>query len=247
MNSEKVGPEAFFPVLKALNETGATYFLEGGQAVNIWARHVQSHVEDCSALLRYDPFTSKDCDIYVDLEAVRFFEQAGGQLHKSQSPADGQFAIYVLPENDTLHIDLMTSVYGIPLAQIPRVVRRAQKVNGLYILDPIYLLKAKCHNLADLPQAGRQDSKHVGMLSFIVPAYFLILGRELASENLTDRQVIKELKFLIENCTKDQTVERILEQQGVSLNNLIPIESLISAGGKTLQKFLHSELGGSNH
>ncbi len=120
MSGEKVSIEPFFSVLKSLDQSGSVYFLEGGQAVNLWTSYIYDEFGKDSGLEPYLPFTSKDRDVFVGKDALRFFENAAGTLYKSQSPAEGQPGIYVLPEDDSLHVDLMTSVYGIPMSQIPR-------------------------------------------------------------------------------------------------------------------------------
>lgn len=78
------------------------------------------------------------------------------------------------------------------------------------------------------------------MMTCILPAYFSLLADELSAGNLTERQVIKELKFLVEICTKDRVVKQILQQQEIPLEKLIPADRLTSDSHPVLKKFLTS-------
>lgn len=40
-------------------------------------------------------------------------------------------------------VDLMTSVYGLPMYEIERALKRAQTINGIVVLDPIYLFSSR--------------------------------------------------------------------------------------------------------
>ena len=240
MKGDMVGPEVFFDLLQSLYASGGRYFLEGGQAVNVWARYFRALHQDSLGLDPFDPFASKDCDIWVDYETFKFFETEPGQLRKSQSPADGQVAIYTLPGKDALTVDLMTSVYGIPMHELDRALKRVQVVNQIAVLDPLYLFKAKCHNLVNLPQFERQDDKHVGMLTLILPAYFETLLQEVEAGNVEDRHVINELKFLRDLCKKDQCIKQTLDAAGTGIIDLFPVERFENSTSKKIGRFVTS-------
>jgi len=240
MKGDMVGPEVFFDLLQSLHASGCRYFLEGGQAVNVWARYFRALHEDSLGLDPFDPFASKDCDIWVDYDAFKYFESEPGQLRKSDSPADGQVAIYTLSGKDALTVDLMTSVYGIPMHELDRALKRVQVVNQIAVLDPLYLFKAKCHNLVNLPQADRQDGKHVGMLIRILPAYFETLLQEVEAGNVEARHLINELKFLRDLCKKDQCITQVLERAGSVIIDLFPHERFENSGSEKVRMFVNS-------
>lgn len=240
MNADKVGPEVFFDLLQSLHASGCRYFLEGGQAVNFWTTYFRDLYEGTLDLEQYKPFASKDCDIWVDYAAFKYFESEPGQLRKSDSPADGQVAIYTLPGKDSLTVDLMTSVYGIPMQELDRALKRVQVVNRIAVLDLLYLFKAKCHNLANLPQADRQDGKHVGMLIRILPAYFDTLLQEVEAGNIEARHLINELKFLRDLCKKDQCIAQVLERVGTVTSDLFPRERFENSGSEKVRMFVNS-------
>ncbi|RYG56500.1 hypothetical protein EON80_29310 [bacterium] len=235
-----VGPEVYFDLLSNFREKGCRYFLGGGQAVNFWARYYRSTIQEDLGLDPYDPFTSKDCDIWVDYGTFKFFETEPGNLRKSQSPADGQLAIYTMPGEAQLRVDLLTAVYGIPTYEIERVVKRVQIISGIAVIDPIYLLKAKCHNLAGLPQGNRQDRKHVGMMSRIVPAYLTTVFQAMHSGEITDRQTINELEFLLDLGNSDGVVARTLGTLGLQCRDLVPWEKIENSPSEKMRHFVAS-------
>jgi len=147
-------------LLTTLDHEGMAYFMEGGQAVNLWAEYYAAKLGVHSRLSQYRPFSSKDCDIWVSHEALQYLEKLVrlGTFQKGASPVDGQIAIYTIYGNPSLTVDLMGGVYGVPPEINHRLYERALNFDGLRVLDPLYLFQSKCHCLTSLPQAGRQDN-----------------------------------------------------------------------------------------
>ena len=111
--------------------------MEGGQAVNFWAEYFSNKTSQMG-LEQFRPFTSKDCDIWVSLAALRYIEGSrfeGGAL--VQRELSSQLGILTLNGSIPLTVDLMTSVYGISQAKLPRVLERSIQVNGIRVMDPI--------------------------------------------------------------------------------------------------------------
>lgn len=151
-------PEDYLGVLQSLTDDGCSYFLEGGKAVNFWAEYFTLREGGVIELEKYQPFTSKDCDLWVSMAAFDHFQaKIDGKLKNGTSPADGQLAVFTTCGEPPLKIDLMSGVFGIPPADIGRLEKRALEVRGVRLLDPLFLFKGKCHNLVKLPQGGRQD------------------------------------------------------------------------------------------
>ena len=63
----------YLDFLTDLASAGTPYFLEGGQAVNFWAEYFSAK-NSGEGLIQFQPFTSKDCDIWVSLAALRHIE-----------------------------------------------------------------------------------------------------------------------------------------------------------------------------
>lgn len=230
--------------LDFLGELGAAntpYFLEGGQAVNFWAEYF-SNKGAGAAIERFQPFTSKDCDLWVSFAALRYIESSarGGTLIKGNSPADGQIGIFTLKGERPLRIDLMSNVYGVPQDKIPKVLERAIIVGGISIIDPISLFQSKCHCLLGLDQTGRQDEKHVRMLCQLLPEHF----RDALEDTLaasTQRALVNELK-LLKRVLKLQKVRQALQDINFEPATLFPAKQLRPCGLASVESFAANSL-----
>lgn len=233
-------PEDYLRVLKSLTDDGCSYFLEGGQAVNFWAEYFTLRDRGVIELEKYQPFTSKDCDLWVSMAALEYFEtKIEGKLKKGKSPADGQLAVFTTNGEPPLKIDLMSGVFGIPPAEIGRLEKRALEVRGIRLIDPLFLFKGKCHNLVKLPQLGRQDLKHVMMLSLILPAYLEELLEAVKIGDLDERRFLKEIKLLLQ-IGRGTWVRQGLKKAGLTLAEVIPIKILSSCGLGKIEHFARS-------
>ncbi len=74
MSDQEADVGAYVGFLRSLNEQCETQFLIGGQAVNFWAEIV-SRRNGKGGLLNFQPFTSKDCDIWVDSQSWQFVRE----------------------------------------------------------------------------------------------------------------------------------------------------------------------------
>lgn len=231
----------YLSFLRELGADGDDYFIEGGQAVNFWAEYYSAKgIGD--ALASFRPFTSKDCDVWVSVAAMkRLRSMSSGKLIEGKSPADGQLAIYSLGTSPPRRVDIMTHVYGIPQTRLKQAVDRSLLVEGVRVIDPILLFQSKCHCLIGLDQTGRQDGRHVQMLSNIVPEHLASLLDEVAAGNLPERALIRELK-LLQRILKTSRVTRALRALGTPAPGMmIPWKRLRTCGLPLLEKFAAAE------
>jgi hypothetical protein len=85
-------PDDYAPYLQLLGRANLPYFIEGGQAVNALA---EFFLEDEPALRRFQPYTSKDCDIRVGKETLNRIEDVlNGELHRAADPAEVQLGVF---------------------------------------------------------------------------------------------------------------------------------------------------------
>ena len=222
--------------------TGADYFLEEGQAVNFWAEYFSSR-ESNEVLRPFAPFTSKDCDIWASHTALLYLRENrnGGRLITGTSPADGQVGIFRIADNPEYVVDIMSNVYGIPMHQLDNVKARCLLLEGVRVIDPLFLFQSKCHCLLGLDQTGRQDERHVRMLSLIVPAHFEALLAEVIAGHLTERALIRELKFM-QKILKQNQIKRALEQIKVRPTSFVPIDSLTTSNLSKVVQFAETGL-----
>jgi len=228
--------------LRALGASKADYFLGGGQAVNFWAEFYSGRNAE-AYLTSFRPFTSKDCDIWVSYDAFQYIRNKTGigKLVVGTSPADGQLGILSLDTSPVVTVDLMTSVYGVPQETLPRLMERALVIGEIRVIDPIFLFQSKCCCLLGLDQIGRQDEKHVRMLTFILPAHFEGLLGAAIGKRITQRALINELK-LLKKIIKLQKVRKALQTIGTDPANLFPTKQLRSCGLATVESFATTSL-----
>ena len=187
------------------------------------------------------PFTSKDCDIWIDHTTwERLKKSPGGQLRKDTSPADGQLGILTLQEDPPRVVDLMSTVYGIPLRDHPRLLKRVIDNGNIIVMDPIYLFRSKCHCLLGLDQSDRQDERHVRMLAQILPEYLSLLIAGVDAEKIGDRAILKEIK-LLEKILGTHACRRALGQLEIDPDTLIPWSTLSTCGLKILAAFARTQ------
>ena len=240
--SDGYAPGDFAPALRRIEASRLDYFVEGGQAVNIWA---EVYLDAAPEVTEFAPFTSKDCDLWVGPDLFRQFEQVlpGGTLTRASDPSQGQLGIYTTNDKPPRVIDLFDGVYGRSREEVSRALDRSLVVGGIRLIDPLFLFKAKCHNLAKLPnQEERNDAKHLGILMRILPAHFEVL-LELALQHdpaKADRKLLNEIKLLV-SFRRDQWVRRVLEERSISLERALPIERLRTCGLPKTEAFVNSE------
>ncbi|MDP4722177.1 MAG: hypothetical protein NWS48_13205 [Akkermansiaceae bacterium] len=228
--------------LRDLGTSSTDYFLGGGQAVNFWAEFYSAR-DTAADLSPFLPFTSKDCDIWVSYAAFKYIRAKTGigKLFEGTSPADGQLAILSLNTTPVYSVDLMTTVYGVPQNELPRLMERALMIDDIRVIDPIFLFQSKCHCLLGLDQIGRQDEKHTRMLCHVVPAHFEGLLGEAIKGHIIQRALINELK-LLKRILKLQKVRQALQDIGANPASLFPTSQLRSCGLTTVEHFANTAL-----
>ena len=111
MTTEGLSPDDYASALLTIDGSGLGYFVEGGQAVNIWAQAYSSEAPNVRAHL---PFTSNDCDLCVSKDLLNRFEQIlDGELAKASDPSQGQLGIFKTHDDPPKIIDLFDTVYGL--------------------------------------------------------------------------------------------------------------------------------------
>jgi hypothetical protein len=228
--------------LKDLGSSGADYFLEGGQAVNFWAEYFSAKGAG-EVLAPFQPFTSKDCDVWASYAALQYLRsKKEGRLIAGSSPADGQVGVFVIDGSPKVSIDIMTNVYGIPQARLKQLMERSLAIQGIRVIDPIFLFVSKCHCLLGLDQTDRQDEKHLRILRLLVPEHLKGLIEEAIAGHLTQRALINELK-LLQTILKTNRVKRALQQIGSDAVDLIPLKQLEQSGLLKVERFSKTAYG----
>ena len=242
MNPAEAGVEDYLGYLKSLRDSGAEYFLEGGQAVNFWAEYVDAQTQG-RPLSPMRPFTSKDCDIWVSHGTWKVLKRDPAVL-EGCSPADGQLGILTLCEDPPRVVDILQSVYGINISEYPRLMQRALDDGSVRVIDPVFLFRSKCHCFLQLPQADRQDERHVRMMAMILPEYLTLLIAKAEASTIADRDLLKEIK-LLKTISSSGPCRRAMQALGIESQSVIPWNRLAQSPSDLLAKYASSQQGKS--
>lgn len=177
------------------------FIIVGGQAINGWSEELQ--IPKREPWLSLSPYTSHDIDCYAELRhlpsLVKEMESMGFsvEVHLPQNKAESKHNIAVLwvKGNDlNLEINCLRDVIGISTAELKNTVQEFATSDGFYFLmHPLLCMESKTHNLAYLPQDGRQDEKHLRLSIANLHSYLLRLDDATVCQQIVDR--VLEIAF----------------------------------------------------
>jgi hypothetical protein len=212
--------------------------LVGGHAVSFWAAIYKQPTPEWSAL---SPFTSEDVDFLGGrAEALLCKRLFGGisNLNDGTDPSP-QAGVILAPLNGTtVRFDIITSIIGV---QSDLVTKKALSQPGaesskaaLRVLHPIHCLFGKTAGLAQIPQAGRQDLKHLKLSVLIVHAH---LSQRLGEV----RPMLNNMENIFDLALGELGL-RVWHRHGVEIEKALPLEAVIEQADERLQKFAEMRL-----
>lgn len=222
-------------VQEALNRlvaAGFTGVLVGGHAVNFWAFIYRQLTPEWSELL---PYTSEDVDFLGGRpEALLCKRLFGGvaNLNDGTDPSP-QAGVILAPLNGTtIRFDIITSIIGVDSREVGKnaLTRPGQsELTSLRVLHPLHCLIGKTAGLAQIPQAGRQDLKHLKLSILIVHAFLL--------ERLGEARPLLNNIERIFDLAMNELGLRVWHRHGVEIERALPLEILPAETDERLQKF----------
>jgi hypothetical protein len=172
--------------------------LVGGQAVNLWALYYEDRTRDLA------PFVSRDADVLGDRSTLELLGKLAGTKPQffPLKPPSNELGVVVARDaaGAPLLIEVLRSVKGAS----NRELRAPTYEFGLgaplirvQVPGPIILLQTKLANLAEIPQVGRQDGRHVAILARVLPAYLSDLRDAAAAGRIDERTLLDFLEQLL--------------------------------------------------
>ncbi len=193
-DAEPRPPADFAPVLA----TTEPLFLVGGQAVNLWALYYRERTAELA------PFVSRDADVLGDRETLETLGQLVGAKPQffPLRPPSNEIGVVIAKDAAGLPllIEVLRYVHGVTdeeLREPAYTMAIGEKQVQVQVPGPIALLQAKIANVADLKQVGRQDSRHVLILTRVIPAYLADLQVSTAEGRMDERKLIEFLERLL--------------------------------------------------
>ena len=220
--------EELASVFRTLQAAGWDAVLVGGQAVNVWACRYE---QDGRAWHELRPYTSRDLDYHGGLAEARLAMRvlaARGHLNTGSDPSPNAGVLKVsLPDGHELLVDILTGVFGLSAAEVERTAVTWSGTGvlsglNLRVIHPLLLLEGKAAALRGLPQADRQDAKHLRMLVLIV--------RQWLREQLADpRKVFRAVERLAACTVSPDGLQAFA--QGIDLAQALPLDDMRAAAG----------------
>jgi hypothetical protein len=191
-DAEPRPPEDFAPLLA----TKEPVLLVGGQAVNLWAMYYETRT---AALA---PFVSRDVDVLGDRETLEALGKLAGTKPQffPVKPPTNEIGVVIAKDHNGLPllIEVLRYVHGVSNAELREpVYTLALGETHVHVPSPIALLQAKIANVADIAQTGRQDARHVVILTQVLPAYLEDLQKAVVEGRMEERKLIEFLERLL--------------------------------------------------
>jgi hypothetical protein len=201
-DSSPRSPEDFAPLLA----TKDPVLLVGGQAINLWALYYHERTKELA------PFVSRDVDVLGDRETLKALGKIAGAKPQffPLKPPSNEIGVVVAkdPAGLPLLIEVLRYVHGVSNDELRETVYTlALGETHVQVPSPIALLQAKIANVADLLQTGRQDARHVLILTQVLPAYLEDLQKAAVAGRLEERALIGFLERLLTVLTLEKARE----------------------------------------
>ncbi len=226
MSALTVGPEA-----------KAWPILVGGQAVNFWAQLYAGNLPELSA---WQPFLSKDCDVYGNRETAQRMQETSGWKLSLFPPRE--MAVAGLVSSDGRTVEVLSVVHGLTPKDFDRMCVRIQTSGRfLSVLNPIALLKAKMANVAELDQSLRQDRRHVAMLIPVAREFLRQAIGQAKTEPANERDVVTLLEVALLVAVSPQA-NSWKESLGANFGKLLPWEEGKSTSLAKVRNFFEKRL-----
>jgi hypothetical protein len=216
---------------------GLEMIVIGGQAINLWAIR---YGKDDPFWAKHLPYTSEDLDFLggpTEALACKNSFNSWARINDGSDPSPNAGVIFVPWKGVVFRIDILTSVHGVSTTDVEQNALKYEGqgvLNGinLKVLHPVHCIESKAANLAHLPQASRQDEKHL-RISMLVMQQFLQEPQHSARSvfNLCERI------YAIARC---RTGRDVFLKTGIKIEEAIPIDYLNRQAGFEL--FLEKRL-----
>jgi len=212
--------------------------LVGGQAVNLWAIFYETRTRELA------PFVSRDVDVLGSRETLESLAQIAGVVPQffPLRPPSNEIGVVVARDDhgQPLIIEVLRYAHGASNEEFQQPAYTfAIGDTRVRVPGPIALLQAKTANVADIPQTGRQDIRHVRILARLMPGYLADLQTAVHNGKIPERQLIVMLEQLLGVLGKEKT-QHILAKLEISRHELF--ESLDGSQLHKVNAFLTKRL-----
>jgi hypothetical protein len=235
-------PLAYLPIYKALHEKQIKFVVVGGQACNIWSVLYGSSEPE---LKQYEPFTSKDLDVYsrsqndvvVLAEAVQ--EQPVLNNGASPDPAFG-LVIYKSSSKNPMPISFISGAYGIKDAskifESRQTLGLGRSKTPVHVMHPFFTMQCKAALVVHPPRESANDLRHLKMSVHYTRRFIL----ELAKMG-RDRDALKVCKSIV-LLALSKLGREVYKKFQIRLEAALPSKSQIGSKAPKLESYMQNSL-----
>jgi hypothetical protein len=230
--------EDFASVLRALGlRQEASSALVGGQAVNAWATVYRESMG--ARLEEHLPFTSSDIDVAGSPDLLVALHRELGGVVRVAGPRQIAYGTVSIGDGaGAIELDVLRVVNGVKSIRPSDTIGLELCGAVVPVLFPHILLRGKLANATQLEQQGRQDVKHVKILSLVLEQFLRPLVLDVRPSD--ERAVLKLLREVLEILTSPDA-RRFAQTYGASFRNILPLAELESASPR-LKAFASGEI-----
>ena len=217
-----------------LLDEGTGLLLVGGQAVNLWAERYR---EKEPAILRFQPFTSRDADFYRRAPKLRL----PPNWKELPRPTKGRMRIVTHalegPEGQTAEV--IRSVNGLTEKEVEDgSIPITYAGRSMWFLVPPALFQAKLANLKSIDQEGRQDLKHFQLLIPVTRCFF----EDLLTQHTSSERPTQAISWMSQHAKNVQEAIKLGHHEATDWNSFFPIKLMQDHPSEAVRNFAKYQL-----
>jgi hypothetical protein len=225
--------QQFSEVLNIRDETGRSYLLIGGQAVNYWAERYLA-VEPQLESLR--PFTSEDIDFKGGNADV---QRIARQLELTPGYPAGVIPLQIggLKSN----IEVVRRIPGVSGSVDALAVQTEWNGKTIRVLDPISLLASKLELVASVSQEHRRDVPHLKMLLPCVRAFLGEFLQQVERNEIPAKHWLGAANQALK-LTTDHRARKIADKHQINWREILPLNAIAKSQNEKIKRFREQQL-----
>jgi hypothetical protein len=235
-------PLAYLPIYKALHEKQIKFVVIGGQACNIWSVFYLSSEPE---LKQYEPFTSKDLDVYSSsLDDVAVLAKAVQEKPvlndgASPDPAFG-YVIYKSSSKNPMPISFTSGAYGIKDAskifESRQTLGLGRSKTPVHIMHPFFTMQGKAALVVYAPRKSANDLRHLKMSVHYTRHFILDLAKMGQ-----DRDALRVCKSVV-SLAISRLGREVYKKFQIRLEAALPSKSQVGLKAPKLANYLEQSL-----
>lgn len=213
-----------------VSTAGVSTIILGGQAVNL---HVLAHAREIPNIESLGAFTSFDLDFHGGMQEakaiIKVLKPRSYKINDGHGDVNQAGVMICALDKGEIVVDVLAHLLGVSGDRIQQNPVYYDDV-PLPVIHPITCLISKTHNLAKLPQEGRQDKRHLQLM-------ILVCQVHLFDQREEPRYVLNQAEALF-HFVRTAEAREVYGEHGINILDAIPIARLQQVSDPKIQIFL---------